>query len=244
MNETVILLAGGIGSGKSAVRRILEGMGVPCYDADSAVKGFYEVPPERTATAFGAESELEHLGSEGARKPFLLPEIEAVLGQSFRREDGGFDSRALAAVIFSDADRLKVVEDIVFPVLAADFGRWRKAVSLVREDVPASVPAHFPSAKALQGVVVFESATALDKPDFPKVWDKCIWVDAPEELRIARVMARDRCTREQVLSRLRLQSPLEAHRSEIDAIILNDCSLPELSSRVRTALISIIPNAE
>ncbi len=219
-----VLLTGGIGSGKSAVRRILEGMGVPCYDADSAVKGFYEVSPERTAMAFGAESELEHLGSEGARKPFLLPEIEAALGQSFRRGDGGFDSRALAAVIFSDAAKLKAVEKIVFPSLAADFGRWRKA------------------AVSCDSVVVFESATALDKPGFPKVWDKCIWVDAPEELRIARVMARDHCTREQVLSRLRLQSPLEAHRSEIDAIILNDCSLPELSSRVHTALYSLRTN--
>ena len=236
-----VLLTGGIGSGKSAVRRILEGMGVPCYDADSAVKGFYNVPPERTATAFGAESEPEHLGSEGARKPFLLPEIESALGRSFRRADGSFDSRALAAVIFSDADRLKVVEGIVFPALAADFERWRKtAASLVREDVSASVPAHFPSAKALQGVVVFESATALDKPDFPKVWDRCIWVDAPEELRITRVMARDHCTREQILSRLRLQSPLEAHRSEIDAVIINDCSVHALSSRVRFALNCVI----
>ncbi len=242
----VLLLTGGIGSGKSAVRRILEGMGVPCYDADAAVKGFYNVSPERTATAFGAESEPEHLGSEGARKPFLLPEIEAALGQSFRRGDGGFDSRALAAVIFSDADRLKVVEDIVFPALAADFGRWRKMIKPVPKSVSASANASLTcvssdnAPQVLSNIVVFESATALDKPDFPKVWDKCIWVDAPEELRIERVMARDHCTREQILSRLRLQSPLEAHRSEVDAVILNDCSLPELSSRVRTTLIYLL----
>ena len=251
MDKTVvILLTGGIGSGKSAVRRILEGMGVPCYDADSAVKGFYEVPSERTATASGAESEPEHLGSEGARKPFLLPEIEAALGQSFRRGDGGFDSRALAAVIFSDAAGLKTVENIVFPALAADFGRWRKMIKPVPKSVSASANASLTcvysdnTPQVPSKIVVFESATALDKPDFPKVWDKCIWVDAPEELRIERVMARDRCTRKQVLSRLRLQSSPEAHRSEIDAVILNDCSLPELSSRVRAALNYVIQDAE
>ena len=254
--STVILLSGGIGSGKSAVRRILEGMGVPCYDADSAVKDFYKVPPERTATAFGAESRPERLGSGGSQKPFLLPEVESALGQEFRRADGQFANKALAAVIFSDSGKLKTVENIVFPALVADFERWRKSsdmASVPDKALPAEaesvkggsvgipgLTAHVPvkptKAPLSADVVIFESATALDKPDFPKVWDKCLWVDAPEEVRIERVMARDHCTREQVLSRLLLQSPLEAHRSEIDAIILNDCTLPELSSRVRSVL--------
>ncbi len=213
--ETV-LLTGGIGSGKSEVRRILEGVGVPCYDADSAVKRFYEAPPE---------------------SPFLLPEIEKALGRRFRRSDGGFDSRALAGVIFRDAAKLKAVEDIVFPALAADFEHWRAAVSESDPmDVSDKPPVPDGPAKVPHDIVVFESATALDKPDFPKVWDKCLWVDAPEELRIERVTARDRCTREEALSRIRLQSPLEAHRDEVDAVILNDCPIHDLAERVRFAI--------
>lgn len=227
-----ILLTGGIGSGKSSVRRILERMGVPCYDADSAVKGFYEVP---------LESESEQLASGTTEKPFLLPEIEAALGMSFRKSDGSFDSRKLADAIFSDSVRLKTVEGIVFPALATDFERWRKSVG---ETVPGAAPPAVErpaGATPLADLAIFESATALDKPDFPKLWDKCVWVDAPEELRVERVLARDRCFREQVMSRIRLQSPLEAHRSEVDAVILNDCSLQELPMRVRSALSSIIP---
>ena len=249
MDATVILLTGGIGSGKSTVRRILEGLGVPCYDADSAVKAFYEVPAELAAAVSVVESGLGRPEPDTAEKPFLLPEIEKALGRSFRLPDGGFDSRALAGVIFSDASRLKTVEDIVFPALEEDFEAWRReAVSLmqsrrtVRTDESSEESPDISGGADRTGIpgsptfLVFESATALDKPDFPKVWDKCLWVDAPEELRIERVTARDRCTREQVLSRLRLQSPLEAHRSEIDAVIFNDCPLPELSSRVRAAL--------
>lgn len=227
-----ILLTGGIGSGKSSVRRILEGMGVPCYDADSAVKGFYGVP---------LKSGSEHLASGTTEKPFLLPEIEAALGLSFRKIDGSFDSRKLADAIFSDSGRLKIVESIVFPALAIDFARWRKTVG---QTVPGAVfsavdrPA---GATPLADLAIFESATALDKPDFPKLWDKCIWADAPEDLRVERVIARDHCSREQVLSRIRLQSPLEAHRSEVDAVILNDCSLQDLPMRVRSALSSTIP---
>lgn len=227
-----ILLTGGIGSGKSSVRRILERMGVPCYDADSVVKGFYEVP---------LESESEHLTSDTAEKPFLLPEIEAALGLSFRKSDGSFDSRKLADAIFSDSVRLKAVEGIVFPALATDFERWRKSVGETVSGATSSAVERPAGATPLADLAIFESATALDKPDFPKLWDKCIWVDAPEELRVERVIARDNCSREQVMSRIRLQSPLEAHRSEVDAVILNDCSLQELPMRVRSALSSIIP---
>lgn len=227
-----ILLTGGIGSGKSSVRRTLERMGVPCYDADSAVKGFYGVP---------LKSESEHLASGTTEKPFLLPEIEAALGLSFRKMDGSFDSRKLADAIFSDSGRLKTVESIVFPSLAIDFARWRKTVGQTVPGAVSSAVERPAGATPLADLAVFESATALDKPDFPKLWDKCIWVDAPEDLRVERVIARDHCSREQVLSRIRLQSPLEAHRSEVDAVILNDCSLQDLHMRVRSALSSTIP---
>lgn len=227
-----ILLTGGIGSGKSSVRRILERMGVPCYDADSAVKGFYGVP---------LMSEPEHLASGTTEKPFLLPEIEAALGLSFRKSDGSFDSRKLADAIFSDSGRLKTVESIVFPALATDFERWRKSVGETVPGAASSAVERPAGATPLADLAIFESATALDKPDFPKLWDKCIWVDAPEELRVERVLARDNCSREQVLSRIRLQSSLEAHRREVDSVILNDCSLQDLPMRVRSALSSIIP---
>lgn len=218
----VILLTGGIGSGKSAVRRILAAEGVPCYDADSAVKSFY-----RDAQSEGVCHEDAGLWKNA--HPFLLPEIERRLGQSFRDADGRFDSRELAGVIFNDAAKLKTVESIVFPALAEDFEAWLKSVS---SQTCGNAGFSFSS----EPFAVFESATALDKPDFPRLWDRCLWIDAPKELRIERVMARDSCTRAQVLGRLRLQSGIESHRSEIDAVIVNDCSLEELKDRVTKVL--------
>lgn len=214
----VVLLTGGIGSGKSAVRRILAAEGVPCYDADSAVKSFYHETTEDNIRTAGEETGLK------TGHPYLLPEIERQLGQSFRGADGGFDSRALAGVIFNDAGKLKIVESIVFPALADDFKSWLERTAS-KSDAPFAV---------------FESATALDKPDFPKVWDRCLWVDAPEELRIERVMERDHCTREQVLGRLRLQQGIETHRADIDAVVVNDCSLEELEDRVKMTIKALI----
>ena len=98
----VLIVSGGIGSGKSTVCRMLETMyGAPVYDADMRVKNFY------------------------TEKSDLLPGIENALGERFRDADGIFRPSVLASRIFSDSEALRVVESLVFPVLTEDFYRWR-----------------------------------------------------------------------------------------------------------------------
>lgn len=98
----VLIVSGGIGSGKSTVCRMLETMyGAPVYDADMRVKNFY------------------------TEKLDLLPGIENALGERFRDADGIFRPSVLASRIFSDSEALRVVESLVFPVLTEDFYRWR-----------------------------------------------------------------------------------------------------------------------
>ena len=239
-----VLLTGGIGSGKSAVRHILEEMGIPCYDADSAVKSFYIVPDEGSSSGNSFIEGSLPGDSSPRRRPFLLPALEEALGVSLRDSEGKFNKKALSSLIFSDPAAMAKVEGIVFPALAEDFALWKAEAASSSKAAPASSPKTSPasadgasgSREAQADLVVFESATALDKPTFPRIWDRCLWVDAPEEIRIQRVMARDRCSREAVLSRLRLQSPLEARRSEIDLVIENNCPLPELRERAKDAL--------
>jgi dephospho-CoA kinase len=98
----VLIVSGGIGSGKSTVCRMLETIyGAPVYDADMRVKNFY------------------------TEKSDLLPGIENALGERFRGADGIFLPSVLASRIFSDSEALRVVESLVFPVLTEDFYRWR-----------------------------------------------------------------------------------------------------------------------
>ena len=98
----VVIVSGGIGSGKSAVCRILaERFSWPVYDADSRVKDLY-VSDEK-----------------------LLDEVESVLNEKFRDGAGRFDRSLLAARIFTDAEALDSVESVVFPVLTRDFEGWK-----------------------------------------------------------------------------------------------------------------------
>lgn len=99
----VLIVTGGIGSGKSTVCSMLsKDYGYPVYEADRRVKELY----------------LEH--------PRLLTDIEKALGDTFRNEDGEFQPSRLASRIFSRKEDLLKVESLVFPVLMEDFDDWKK----------------------------------------------------------------------------------------------------------------------
>lgn len=106
----IIVLTGGIGSGKSQVCRILsEDYGFHVYEADARVKELYNTHPE------------------------LLSRIEVALGASFRNAEGDFVPSSLAQVIFCDCNALETVESLVFPVLIDDFNKWMSGIT---DDLP------------------------------------------------------------------------------------------------------------
>ena len=197
----VMIVTGGIGSGKSQVCKILNKMGITAqYDADSRAKALYD----------------EH--------PTLLSDIEKSLGCSLRDEDGRFQKERLASVIFSDRNALEIVENHLFPVMIQDFESFAGASG--------------------EGIVVFESATVLEKPQFNGFGDKVILVDAPFDLRLERACLRDGVDREKVLARMQNQKLMnqlsEGHEdSRIDYRIINDSSLDELVSRTKLAINSL-----
>ena len=102
----VLVVTGGIGSGKSEVCRILsEEFSCGVYNADSRVKLLYDIHPT------------------------LLSDIEDLAGESLCDDSGRFVPARLSARIFSDRGFLKQVEGKVFPALMEDFEIWSKAYS-------------------------------------------------------------------------------------------------------------------
>lgn len=97
----ILVVTGGIGSGKSEVCRILqEEFGCGLYNADQSVKRLYDTHPT------------------------LLEEIEKVTGVILRDDNGRFVPSRLSQKIFSDTELLLKVEDLVFPALTLDFMSW------------------------------------------------------------------------------------------------------------------------
>ncbi|MCD8207859.1 MAG: dephospho-CoA kinase [Bacteroidales bacterium] len=100
----VILLTGGIGSGKSLAAKCLVDMGIPVYDFDSRTKELYDSDPDLCRKV--AE----------AMRPFS---DEAVL-----TSDGHLDKRTLARMVFGNSAALAALEAVVHPAVLADFRAW------------------------------------------------------------------------------------------------------------------------
>jgi dephospho-CoA kinase len=91
----VVALTGGVASGKSAVARRFESLGIGVYDADVAA---------REVVAPG--------------EPALM-EIQSVFGAGVLQADGALDRRAMRDRVFADAGARKKLEAIVHPRVRA-----------------------------------------------------------------------------------------------------------------------------
>lgn len=194
MKSLTLLITGGIGSGKSLVSRYMEELGVPVYDSDSRTKALYEGE--------------------------LLSRLETALGARLRTEDGRFDKKALARLIFSDNVNMSKMERVVYPAVIEDFEAWKNEVA---DDI----------GKSGGKIVAMESALALAKPAFSGIFDIVLAVRAPEELRVKRACERDGVDEAAVRERIRNQS---VDVSAADYIIDNDGTPEELRAKTEAVL--------
>lgn len=156
----LIGITGGIGSGKSVVRRMLESMGYAVYDSDSRAKALMD-------------------GSEAIRG-----RLEREFGSGVMC-GGCIDRKALAAVVFNDRERLRVLNGIVHGAVLDDIKAWM-----------ASQPSG--STCFVETALLYESGL---NGMVSEVWE----VTAPVGLRTERVMARSGLSRAEVEARMASQ---------------------------------------
>lgn len=179
MKKTLqIGITGGIGSGKSLVTRIFSLLGVPVYDADSRAKSI--------------------MTTDG----ILVSQIKKEFGVLSFRSDGSVNREYLADHVFSNPDKLKVLNNLVHPRVAEDFKRW---------------------VNGQQSAYVIKETALLFETGSGNQLDKIIVVSAPEPLRISRVLQRDaHRTEQQVKDIMRNQLSEEEKLSRADYILVND----------------------
>jgi dephospho-CoA kinase len=163
MHHLQIGITGGIGSGKTTVCKMLETLGVPVYYADDAAKWL--------------------MVNDVAVKEKI---IEA-FGEAAYLSDGQLNRAHLASVIFTDAAKREVLNQIVHPAVREHGRLWHEE-------------------QCAKGATytVKEAALLIESGSY-KDLDALVLVTAPQQVRIARVMARDGHDRKAIVQRIKSQ---------------------------------------
>ena len=149
------------------------------------------------------ERAKEMYGKEDVRKA-----VAERFGDQLFAENGELDRSSLADLVFNDPDALKDLNAIIHPELEKDYDNWLKA-------------------NESEAYTLKEAAILVETGAYRKM-DALICVEAPEELRIQRVMDRDCSTLEQVKERMARQISDAERRKFANFTIRNDGQHPLL----------------
>ena len=130
--------------------------------------------------------------------------------------DGRIDRRALRQIVFKDAAQRNVLESIVHPEVA----RLRRQAE--RELEAAGVP------------LVVNDIPLLFETGMQNDFDAVVLVDAPEETRVARMIATRGLDEEVARQMVAAQMPAAQKRAHATYVIDNDASLAALETRARS----------
>jgi dephospho-CoA kinase len=110
----------------------------------------------------------------------------------------------IAKKVFNDVDLLEQLNHIIHPVVRKDFLKWKK-----KQDAP----------------YVIQETALLFENNAQELYDKVILITAPKDLRIERLLSREKSTKEQIIARMNNQldddSKLELANFVIENIDLN-----------------------
>jgi dephospho-CoA kinase len=183
---SVIALTGGIGAGKSTVAQYFSELGAVVVDADQLAR----IAIER--------------GSEG------FDEVIATFGETIIT-NGDIDRKALAEIIFNDAQAKANLEAIVHP-------RVQKLFTQAVAESDPSIP------------MIYE-IPLLVETDAASKFDFIITVEADDDLRISRLLSRGMFISD-IKARLANQAPSQARIDQADAVIRNNGDEDQLLRQV------------
>ena len=143
------------------------------------------------------------------KKLYLIPSVKTLIinhfGQEVYFDDGTLNRKLLSYHLFKNEEAMRFIESVLYPALNQHFDQWCE--------------------QQRSPYVLYESAILFEK-NYEKFFDKIIFVSAPEDIRLQRVMKRDDCSEENVRSRMRLQFDENTKISKADYVIYNDGTKP------------------
>ena len=158
----------------------------------------------------------------------LLPDGEAyapaveAFGSEILAGDGTIDRKRLGSIVFASPELLAQLASFVHP-----------AVFRLEETLLGRFAESNPN-----GIAIVEAAILIETGRY-KFFDRIILTACNEEVQVARAMARDGFTRDQVRARLANQMPLAEKLRHVDYIINTDKAESDTSAQVERTFDSL-----
>ncbi|HEU23859.1 MAG: dephospho-CoA kinase [Mesoaciditoga sp.] len=169
----IIGITGGIATGKSAISGYLRSLGYPVIDADA-------------------------IGHEILEREDVRREINERIGNV--ESNGKIDRKKLGSIVFSDRDKLKILNEITHP----------RIIRAILDEVDSL---------SEMNKEIFVEAAVLFEMNFDKYTDFIIVTDCPDDVRIERIMQRDRLSYDEAVMRIKSQMSREEYIKRADFVI-------------------------
>ena len=150
----------------------------------------------------------------------IIHSIKQLFGDDIYNENK-LNSKLVSKIVFNDKEKLKSLNSIIHPAVALDFEKFcfdhREKTYIVKE-----------------AAIIFETKSE-------NIFDKIIYVKAPKEIRIDRVIQRDKLSRDDVLNRIQNQVNETSIIDKCDFIIdnINYTDLEEKVMEIHNTLINL-----
>lgn len=147
-------------------------------------------------------------------------EVEKIISENYPVYDadkiahkflGNVDRRALGEKVFNDPIARKELESFIHPKVKDE---------ILNIFTKITTP------------VVFVSIPLLFETGFDKLFDKVLFVQCNDDIRLEHLMKRNNFTKEQALARMNSQMPQEDKIVKSDYVIYNNSNLDELKKQV------------
>lgn len=195
VSTRIIGITGGIGSGKSTVSKLIEEAGYPVYYSDIRAK-----------TIVNDHAELQQ-------------QIKQLLGEKSYDENGLYDRKYVADIVFEDEEILLKLNSLIHPAVKIDFEHW---VAQQTTDF------------------VFKETALLFELKLNESCYKSLLVTADDNCRLKRVMDRDNKTYREVETIMLRQMPEKDKVKIADFVIFNNDDLEDLEKETKKVLAEIV----
>ena len=139
----------------------------------------------------------------------MLYEDELIKSKLFDIFDT-YNRNEISKIVFNSKEKMKLLESVIHPEL-------KKFINSLNDDR-----------------LVFISGALIYEAKFDTFFDKIIFISAPKDLRLNRLMARNNYNESQALKRIDFQS--SCYQNKADFIISNDSTIDDLKTKVQEIL--------